>query len=50
MPAPPSWPGKVEPSLAAFPPAVVEQLTDRVVRAIDRRVISARERFGLGPG
>ncbi len=39
-----------DPSIAAFPPAVVEQLTDRVVRAIDRRVISARERFGLGPG
>ena len=38
------------PSIAAIPPAVVEQLTDRVVRAIDRRVISARERFGLGPG
>jgi hypothetical protein len=40
----------VEPSINAFPPAVVEQLTDRVVRAIDRRIVSARERFGIGPG
>jgi hypothetical protein len=37
------------PSLDAIPPEVVEQLTNRVVRAIDRRVITARERFGMGP-
>jgi len=50
MPAAPAASWLAGPSLAAIPPAVVEQLTDRVVRAIDRRVIAARERFGLGPG
>jgi hypothetical protein len=43
-------PVKPAPSLAELPPAVVEHLTDRVVRAIDRRIVAARERFGLGPG
>jgi hypothetical protein len=49
MPPKPLSAVMAEPSIAAFPPAVVEQLTDRVVRAIDRRVIAARERFGMGP-
>jgi hypothetical protein len=48
-PAPPAASWLAGPSFAAVPQAVVEQLTDRVVRAIDRRVIAARERFGLGP-